>query len=150
MTRKPNTKTSKTAPVRAGTNTKRKLIDAAHTLIWANSYTQVSVDDICREAGVRKGSFYHFFPSKSDLAAAALEDCWHECKDELDAFFAVKRDAKEQHPHDLVGGGDGKQQVAEDPGRHADEDHPFHAELPEEERDQQHEDDLGHLADGHR
>ncbi len=96
MTRKPNTKTSKTAPVRAGTNTKRKLIDAAHTLIWANSYTQVSVDDICREAGVRKGSFYHFFPSKSDLAAAALEDCWHECKDELDAFFAVKRDAKTQ------------------------------------------------------
>ena len=76
---------------RPPSNTKRKLIDAAHALIWSSSYSQVSVDDICRAAGVQKGSFYHFFPSKSDLTTAALEDCWYECKTELDSFFDVKR-----------------------------------------------------------
>ena len=70
------------------TNTKRKLIDAAHALIWANSYAQVSVDDICRAAGVQKGSFYHFFPGKADLAAAALEDKWqHGCQAFDDIFI---------------------------------------------------------------
>lgn len=78
---------------RPASATRRKLIDAAHTLIWANSYAHVSVEDICRKAGVQKGSFYHFFPSKSELTAAALEDCWQEAKQELDAFFAIK-----QHP----------------------------------------------------
>ena len=81
---------------RLPSNTKRKLIDAAHALIWANSYTQVSVDDICRAAGVQKGSFYHFFPSKSDLAAAALEDYWQLCRDEIDALFAAHLSAREQ------------------------------------------------------
>lgn len=77
-------------------NTKRKLIEAAHALIWANSYAQVSVEDICRAAGVQKGSFYHFFPSKSELTAAALEDCWQEAKSELDAFFSIKQHPREQ------------------------------------------------------
>ena len=55
---------------RLPSTTKRTLIDAAHDLIWANSYAHVSVEDICRKAGVQKGSFYHFFASKAELAAA--------------------------------------------------------------------------------
>src|SRR5581483_6082286 len=38
----------------------------------------VSVDDICHRAGVQKGSFYHFFPSKSELAIAAFDFYWEE------------------------------------------------------------------------
>lgn len=81
---------------RPASQTRRKLIDAAHALIWANSYTQVSVEDICRAAGVQKGSFYHFFPSKSDLAAAALEDYWQMARVELDALFATHREPRRQ------------------------------------------------------
>jgi Bacterial regulatory proteins, tetR family len=50
------------------TDKRQALIDAAFELIWTNSYGAVSVDDICRAAGARKGSFYHFFRSKVDLA----------------------------------------------------------------------------------
>lgn len=57
----------------AGPDTRQRLIDAAQTLIHASSYREVGVQQICAEAGVRKGSFYHFFPSKRDLALAALE-----------------------------------------------------------------------------
>jgi TetR/AcrR family transcriptional repressor of nem operon len=55
-------------------NTKHKLVTAALDLIWNNSYGSVSVDGICSAAGARKGSFYHFFPSKAVLAIAALEE----------------------------------------------------------------------------
>lgn len=58
------------------TETREKLLAAALDLIWANSYGSVSVDHICESAGVRKGSFYHFFPSKEDLAIAACEEHW--------------------------------------------------------------------------
>lgn len=58
------------------TDTREKLLAAALDLIWANSYGSVSVDHICEAAGVKKGSFYHFFPSKEDLAVAACDDHW--------------------------------------------------------------------------
>ena len=55
--------------------TKEKLIETALNLIWKDSYGTVSVEDICKSAGVLKGSFYHYFPSKKDLADAALIEC---------------------------------------------------------------------------
>jgi len=56
--------------------TKLRLLHTAIDLIWEHNYSCVSVDDICRRAGILKGSFYHFFPSKADLAVAALEERW--------------------------------------------------------------------------
>jgi TetR/AcrR family transcriptional regulator, transcriptional repressor for nem operon len=51
---------------------KRKLLDAALHVIRAQGYAGTSVDDICREAGVTKGSFFHHFKSKEDLALSAV------------------------------------------------------------------------------
>ena len=62
---------------RPDTGTRQKLIDTAKKLIWTSSYGAVSVDDICRAAGVKKGSFYHYFPSKQDLALATMEEYYH-------------------------------------------------------------------------
>ena len=55
---------------------KERLLRTASDLIWESSYGSVGVEHICERAGVQKGSFYHFFPSKSDLAIAAAEDHW--------------------------------------------------------------------------
>ncbi|MCH8075660.1 MAG: TetR/AcrR family transcriptional regulator [SAR324 cluster bacterium] len=67
---------------------KERLIDTAVVLIRARSYTSVSVDDICKTAGVRKGSFYHFFPSKRDLALAVVDSWWESMQvDVLDPAF---------------------------------------------------------------
>ena len=52
---------------------KRKLLDAALRVIRVQGYAGSSVDDICREAGVTKGSFFHHFKGKDDLAVAATE-----------------------------------------------------------------------------
>jgi TetR/AcrR family transcriptional repressor of nem operon len=67
---------------------KKRLMDAAMDLIWENSYGATSVDAICERAGAKKGSFYYFFKSKSELAAAALEDCWNKKKAEMDSIFS--------------------------------------------------------------
>jgi TetR/AcrR family transcriptional regulator, transcriptional repressor for nem operon len=52
---------------------KRKLLDAALRVIRVQGYAGSSVDDICREAGVTKGSFFHHFKGKDELAVAATE-----------------------------------------------------------------------------
>ena len=52
---------------------KRKLLDAALRVIRVQGYAGSSVDDICREAGVTKGSFFHHFKGKDHLAIAATE-----------------------------------------------------------------------------
>jgi TetR/AcrR family transcriptional repressor of nem operon len=53
--------------------TRERLISTGLDLIFARSYGSVSVDDICRKAKVNKGSFYHCFKSKTDLAIAILD-----------------------------------------------------------------------------
>jgi TetR/AcrR family transcriptional repressor of nem operon len=66
-----------------------KLLEAALDLIWSSSYGSVGVDQICERAGVKKGSFYHFFPSKEDLAVAAFEEHWQtDIQPEIDRIFA--------------------------------------------------------------
>lgn len=57
-------------------DTRQRLIDTATRLLWADGYAGMSVDRICKAAGVNKGSFYHFFPSKEDLVLAALDAIW--------------------------------------------------------------------------
>jgi len=67
---------------------KERLMAAAMDLMWQNSYGAASVDAICERAGAKKGSFYHFFKSKSQLAATALEADWSKKKAEMDAIFS--------------------------------------------------------------
>ena len=68
---------------------KERLTDAAMDLIWENSYGATSVDAICDRAGAKKGSFYYFFKSKSELAAAALESDWKKRKADMDSIFSA-------------------------------------------------------------
>lgn len=87
-------------------DSRRRLLDAARDLIWRASYAGVSVDDLCKAAEVNKGTFYHFFKSKAELATASFEDYWEHVKRPLyDRIFspqvpALKR--LEQFFHLLV------------------------------------------------
>jgi len=71
---------------------RERLLQAAMDLVWSKSYGAVSVDDICQRAGVRKGSFYHFFASKDDLVVAALEEHWQTtAAPRLDRIFSAAK-----------------------------------------------------------
>src|SRR5512145_654480 len=55
---------------------RERLIESAAVLWHTRSYADVGVSEICEHAGVQKGSFYHFFASKRDLALAVIDDNW--------------------------------------------------------------------------
>ena len=63
---------------------KTKLLNSALNVIRAKGYSATTVDDICPAAGVTKGSFFHHFKSKDDLALSATA-YWGEV---TEGFFA--------------------------------------------------------------
>lgn len=52
---------------------RQRLLHSARDLMATSGYTALGVKEICDHAEVNKGSFYHFFPSKRDLALEVLE-----------------------------------------------------------------------------
>ena len=68
---------------------REKLMEAIGELLWVGSYGSTTIDQICEKAGVKKGSFYYFFESKADLAAAAIDSEWQRRRIELDSIFSA-------------------------------------------------------------
>ena len=68
-----------------------KLLNSAIELMYSRSYADVGVQELCEHADVKKGSFYHFFPSKRALTLAALDRQWEFfCRDVLDRAMDKK------------------------------------------------------------
>jgi TetR/AcrR family transcriptional repressor of nem operon len=53
-------------------HSKARLLNAALHVIRAKGYSATTVDDICHQAGVTKGSFFHHLKSKDSLALDAV------------------------------------------------------------------------------
>ncbi|WP_024953515.1 TetR/AcrR family transcriptional regulator [Sulfurospirillum arcachonense] len=53
-------------------NTRDKLIDATFDEIYSHGYQGAPLTDILKKAGVHKGSMYHFFKNKKEMALAAI------------------------------------------------------------------------------
>lgn len=53
---------------------RQQIMDAARAGLAAKSYSGLTVDDICAEAGLSKGAFYVHFPSKQSLLVALVRD----------------------------------------------------------------------------
>jgi TetR/AcrR family transcriptional regulator, transcriptional repressor for nem operon len=51
---------------------KMKLLDATLKVVRTKGYSATRIEDVCAEAGLTKGSFFHHFKSKEDLALAAV------------------------------------------------------------------------------
>lgn len=78
-------------------DSRTKLLDAALRVFREKGYTATTVEDLCRAAGVTKGSFFHHFSSKEALALAAIEH-WNEVTGALfaDAPFQRIADPRER------------------------------------------------------
>jgi AcrR family transcriptional regulator len=53
--------------------TKEKIFQAAIRILQRNGYENLSIKNICEEAGVSNGSFYHHFKTKDDLLSYYIE-----------------------------------------------------------------------------
>ncbi|XOB62086.1 TetR/AcrR family transcriptional regulator [Campylobacterota bacterium DY0563] len=65
-------------------DTRDKLIDAAFLEIYTNGYHGASISSILKNAGVPKGSLYHFFKSKKELSLAVINE---RISPKMDKFF---------------------------------------------------------------
>ncbi len=54
-------------PKKDSKNTKSKIVSAAWRLFYEYGYEDTTVDEIIRESGTSKGSFYHYFKTKEEL-----------------------------------------------------------------------------------
>ena len=78
-------------------------MDAALELVWSQSYGAVTIDDICKRAEVKKGSFYYYYDSKEQLAVAALERLWAEdWKPTMDGIFSASIEPLERLNKEIV------------------------------------------------
>jgi TetR/AcrR family transcriptional regulator, transcriptional repressor for nem operon len=76
--------------------TRNKLLASAMKLVRTNGYEATTVDDLCGDAGVSKGAFFHHFKNKEDIAVSATRFWtevtgglfasapYHACEDPLD------------------------------------------------------------------
>jgi TetR/AcrR family transcriptional repressor of nem operon len=64
---------------------KTRILQAALAVIRTKGYTATRIEDVCEAAGLTKGSFFHHFSTKEDLAIAAA-DYWSEI---TSALFAT-------------------------------------------------------------
>lgn len=75
-----------------GHPTKQQIIEAGRKVMIAKSYNGAGLNEILNEAGVPKGSFYHFFKSKEELGVAVIEASFAEITQRLSgALTAVDR-----------------------------------------------------------
>ncbi len=71
--------------------TKERIFRAARHILQKKGYEELSIKNICEEAGVSNGSFYHHFKTKDDLLSYYIEDQPSINPDLLD----LPRDSKE-------------------------------------------------------
>jgi TetR/AcrR family transcriptional regulator, transcriptional repressor for nem operon len=77
---------------------RKKLLDAALSLIREKGYSSTSVDELCAQARVTKGAFFHHFKSKDALGVAAANH-WSEL---TGAFFETAPYHQYSDPLDRV------------------------------------------------
>ena len=58
---------------RDGSGTKQRILDTAERLVIENGFAGTSVDEVIAVSGTSKGSFFHHFSSKTELARALVE-----------------------------------------------------------------------------
>lgn len=67
---------------------RERLLRSAGQLIAQNGYQAVGVSEICQDANVNKGSFYHFFSSKQDLGLEVINEHWELAEHHVWQSFA--------------------------------------------------------------
>ncbi|MBI3547108.1 MAG: TetR/AcrR family transcriptional regulator [Gammaproteobacteria bacterium] len=68
------------------TDTRQRILDTASELFHTQSFDAVGIALVCDQAKVSKGSFFHFFGSKRDLALAVMD----QFQSRIDASLIAK------------------------------------------------------------
>lgn len=74
-----------------------KIIDSAIRITRKRDYSSVTIREICADAGISIGTFYHYFESKEELFARRLSKDNEQLAAELDAKLVGHSDLEKLH-----------------------------------------------------
>ncbi|WP_133916920.1 TetR/AcrR family transcriptional regulator [Streptomyces sp. NBC_00582] len=70
------------------TDTRRVILDTAQQIMARKGYSAVGINEVLAEAGVPKGSFYHYFASKDAFGEAILKSYFADYLADMDRVLA--------------------------------------------------------------
>jgi len=81
---------------------RQTIITGASKLFLLHGYDGVTVDEICSETQSAKGSFYHFFRSKEDLAVQVVDEIWHQTELRMEETFSADKNPVDSIREELI------------------------------------------------
>lgn len=69
--------------------TRALIVDTARDLFLRKGYGGVRIDDIVESAGISRGSFYTYFPSKKDVLLAVGAESYQRSREVVDEFAQI-------------------------------------------------------------
>ncbi len=72
------------------------IMAAARDLFWKHGFRRVSIDEICRNAGISRMTFYRYFPNKTGLAKVVLKTVVGEGYDKFLSILAGEDSPEEK------------------------------------------------------
>ena len=65
----------------------KQLLEKGKELFWKFGFKRVTIEEICREAGVSKMTFYKYFRNKTELAEHIIFSILDEAQNEFDSIW---------------------------------------------------------------
>lgn len=79
---------------------RQRILDCAAELILSRGFSAMSIDAVCKSAGITKGGFFHYFATKEELGRAVINKFWADTGErESNASFNLIEDPL----HRLIG-----------------------------------------------
>jgi TetR/AcrR family transcriptional regulator, transcriptional repressor for nem operon len=69
-------------------DTRRSILDAAQRIMAHKGFAAVGINEVLSEAGVPKGSFYHYFKSKDSFGEAMMKAYFTDYLADMDSILA--------------------------------------------------------------
>ncbi len=66
---------------------KEDILETGYHVLRKNGYHKVGINEILKEAGIPKGSFYNFFESKEDFAVQVIQQYGRSNRQWIEQFF---------------------------------------------------------------
>ncbi len=79
------------------TDTRQTLLETARRIVAVKGYAAVGINEVLAEAGVPKGSFYHFFSSKDAFGEAMMESYFADYLAAMDRIVADRDKRSAEH-----------------------------------------------------
>src|SRR5579875_361731 len=81
----------------AKAQTRQILLDTARRIVLAKGYAAVGINEVLADAGVPKGSFYHYFSSKDAFGEALMNNYFDDYFATMDGIVADAGKTSAEH-----------------------------------------------------